>query len=137
MSSRPDSTRRSIHFQTSYFSDPWTLPSPTSSDEGQLHAGMDMPLSTSEIAYQSIINSSIDPNPGTSQIDEEDLVLRSIWATSLSCSQYFLDETLPSDEAILKSMNGSKAQEAPKLSECFWGWPIMDDLDLHVRHADQ
>ena len=23
-----------------------------------------------------------------------------------------------------------KAQEALKLSECCWGWPIMDDLDL-------
>jgi hypothetical protein len=23
-----------------------------------------------------------------------------------------------------------KAQEALKLSECGWGWPVMDDLDL-------
>jgi hypothetical protein len=27
-----------------------------------------------------------------------------------------------------------KAQEALKLSECFWGWPIMDDLDLGSIH---
>ena len=24
----------------------------------------------------------------------------------------------------------SKSQEAPKLSECCWGWPITNDLDL-------
>jgi hypothetical protein len=27
-----------------------------------------------------------------------------------------------------------KAQEAPKLSECGWGWPVMDDLDLGWIH---
>jgi hypothetical protein len=27
-----------------------------------------------------------------------------------------------------------KAQEAPKLSECCWGWPVMDDLDLGWIH---
>ena len=34
MSSRPVLSMRSIPFCTSYFSDPWTLPSPTSSCEG-------------------------------------------------------------------------------------------------------
>jgi hypothetical protein len=27
-----------------------------------------------------------------------------------------------------------KAQEAPELSECCWGWPVMDDLDLGCIH---
>jgi hypothetical protein len=27
-----------------------------------------------------------------------------------------------------------KAQEAPKLSECCWGWPVTDDLDLGWIH---
>jgi hypothetical protein len=27
-----------------------------------------------------------------------------------------------------------KAQEASKLSECGWGWPVMDDLDLGWIH---
>jgi hypothetical protein len=58
MSSRPVSTGRSIPFRTSYFSDPWTLPSPTSSCEGQLHAGMAMPLSAAEIVYQVVLDSS-------------------------------------------------------------------------------
>jgi hypothetical protein len=108
MSSRPASTGRSIPFRTSYFSDPWTLPSPTSSGEGQLHAGMAMPLSAVEIAYQVVLDSSVDPDPVTSPTDEEDPVLRPVWATSSSCSHDFLDETLPSDEAILEAMNGSE-----------------------------
>jgi hypothetical protein len=27
-----------------------------------------------------------------------------------------------------------KAQEALELSECFWGWPVTDDLDLGWIH---
>jgi hypothetical protein len=30
-----------------------------------------------------------------------------VWATSFSCSHDFLDETFPSDEAIIEAMNGS------------------------------
>jgi hypothetical protein len=99
MSSRLVSTGRSISFRTSYFDDLWTLPSLTLSCEGQSHAGMAMPLSTTEIVYQVVLDSSADPDPVPSSTDEEDL----IWATSLSCSHDYLDETLPSD----KAMNGS------------------------------
>jgi hypothetical protein len=74
----------------------------------QLHDGMAMPLSTVEIVYQVVLDSSVDPDPVTSQTDEEDLVLRPVWATSLSCSHDFLDETFPSDESILEAMNGSE-----------------------------
>jgi hypothetical protein len=34
-------------------------------------------------------------------------VSRPVWATSLSCSHDCLDETLPSDEAIIEVMKGS------------------------------
>jgi hypothetical protein len=44
MSSRLVSSEMSGPFHTSYFNDPWTLPSLTSSCEGELHAGMAMPL---------------------------------------------------------------------------------------------
>jgi hypothetical protein len=108
MSSKPTSTERSIPFRTSYFSDTWTLPSPTSSIEGHLHAGMAMPLSATEIAYQVILDSSVDPDLITLPTDEEDPILRPIWPTSLSCSHDFLDETFPLDEAILEAMNVSK-----------------------------
>jgi hypothetical protein len=108
MSSRLDSAERSIPFRNSYFSDPWTLPSMTSSIEGQSHDGMAMPLSAVEIVYQSILDSFAGPNPVTSQMDEEDPVLRPVWATSLSCSHDLLYETFPLDEAILEAMNVSE-----------------------------
>jgi hypothetical protein len=63
MSNRPVSTRRSIPFRTSYFDDPWTLPSPTLSSEGQSHGGMAMPLSVKEIMYRALLDSSVDPDP--------------------------------------------------------------------------
>jgi hypothetical protein len=106
MSSRLISSERSVPFRTSYFNDPWTLPSLTVSYEGRSHAGMAMPLLATEIAYQAILESSANPDPITSQTDEEDLVLKTVWATSLSCSHDFLDETFPSDEAIIEAMNG-------------------------------
>jgi hypothetical protein len=40
-------------------------------------------------------------------MDEEDHVLKPIWATSSSFSHDFLDDTLPSDEEIIEAMNGS------------------------------
>jgi hypothetical protein len=82
MSSRPISSERSIPFRTSYFNDPWTLPSSTTSCEGQLNYGMAMPLSVGEITYQYVLDSFIDLDPVTSQIDEEDHVLEPVWATS-------------------------------------------------------
>jgi hypothetical protein len=105
MSSMPASVERSIPFRTSYFSNPWTLPSLNSSIKGQSHVGMAMPLSTTKISYQAILDSYADPDHVPSQTVKEDPVLRPVWATSLSCSHHFLDETLPLDEAILEAMN--------------------------------
>jgi hypothetical protein len=67
---------------------------------------MAMPLSTAEIEKQVVLDSSVDPNLITLSTDEEDHVLKPVWATSLSCSHDYLDETLPSDEANIKAMNG-------------------------------
>jgi hypothetical protein len=75
MSSRLVSSKRVVPFRTSYFNDPWTLPSSTTSCEGWSHARIPMPLSTTEITYQVILDSSVDLNPITSQKDEEDLFL--------------------------------------------------------------
>jgi hypothetical protein len=107
MSSWPVSTGRSIPFHTSYFDDLWTLSSLTSSCKGQSHAGMAMPLSTTKIVYQVVLDSFVDPDPVPSSTDEEDLVSRPVWATLLSCPHKFSDGTLPSDEAIIEAMNGS------------------------------
>jgi hypothetical protein len=67
-----------------------------------------MPLSTSEIVYQVVLDSFVVPDPITSQTDEEDPILKPVWATSSSCSHEFLDENFPSDEAIIEAMNGSE-----------------------------
>jgi hypothetical protein len=37
-------------------------------------------------------------------MDEEDPVLEPVWAVQSSCSHDFLNDTLPSDEAILEAM---------------------------------
>jgi hypothetical protein len=108
MSSRLILLERSIPFLTSYFNDPWTLPSLIDSCKGQLHAIMDLPLLAIDIAYQVVLDSSIDPNPITSQMDGEDLICKPMWATLSSCSHHYLDETFPLDEAIIESMNGSE-----------------------------
>jgi hypothetical protein len=100
MSSSPVSTGRSIPFHTSYFNDLWTLPSLTLSCEGQSHAGMAMPLSTSKIMYQANLDSSVDPDLVPSPTNKEDPVFRFVWATSFSYSHDFLDGTFPLDEAI-------------------------------------
>jgi len=49
MFNRLVSTGRSINFHSSYFSDPWTLPSSTSSCEGQPHTGIISPTSVSHV----------------------------------------------------------------------------------------
>jgi hypothetical protein len=69
---------------------------------------MAMPLLIAEITYQAILDSSSNLDPVPLQMVEEDPVPRPTWATSLSCSHDFLDETLPSDKAILEAMNVSK-----------------------------
>jgi hypothetical protein len=74
--------------------------------EGKSHTGMEMPLSAIENAYQVVLNTTIDPNLFSSQTNKEDLVLEPVWATQSSCSHDYLDDTLPSDEAILEAMNG-------------------------------
>jgi hypothetical protein len=106
MSSRLALTGRSIPSHTSYFSDLWTLPSLNLSFEGQLHFGMAMPLSAATIMYQFSLDSFIDPDHVPLRTDEEDPVLSLVWTTLLSCSHYFLDGTFPSDEPIIKAMNG-------------------------------
>ena len=62
MSSRSTSSMRFVPFHTSYFNDPWTLPSSTASFEGQSHTRMAMPLSVEEIAYHAFLDSYVDPD---------------------------------------------------------------------------
>jgi hypothetical protein len=47
-------------FPTTYFDDPWTIPSPSSRMEGIWHHGMDMPLSMTEVVYYRIQQACTD-----------------------------------------------------------------------------
>jgi hypothetical protein len=76
--------------------------------EDQSHYGMAMPLSTKNIVYQVILDSFADQDPITSHSNEEDPILEPMWATFSSCSHECLDDTFPSDEAIIEAMIGSK-----------------------------
>jgi hypothetical protein len=106
ISSRYSLPMRSIHFRTSYFNDPWTLTSLTMSCKGQSHIGMEIPLSLTEVPYQDILNTIVDPDPFSLQMDEEYLILDPVWVTQSSCSHELLNDTLPSKEAILEAMYG-------------------------------
>jgi hypothetical protein len=68
---------------------------------------MAMPLSVVYIAYQFVLDSSIDLDPIALPTDEEDHVLKPMGGTLLSCSHDFLNETFPSNKAIIEAMNGS------------------------------
>ena len=69
---------------------------------------MAMPLLAKNIPYQAVLDSFFDHDPVTSLMDEDDPILRRVWATSSSCPHDCLDGTFPSDEAILEAMNGSE-----------------------------
>jgi hypothetical protein len=69
---------------------------------------MAMPLLVEEISYQAILDSFVDHDHVPSRMVEEDLVLRPVWATSLSYLHDFLDETFPLDKAIIEAMNFSE-----------------------------
>jgi hypothetical protein len=75
--------------------------------EGQSYIEMEIPLSVTYIAYRVVLDSSADLVPVSSQKDEEDPILKPVWANSSSFSHDFLDDTLPSYDAILDAINGS------------------------------
>jgi hypothetical protein len=66
ISRRSSLSIRSIPFRTSYFNNPWTLPYSTMSYEGHSHIGMEFSLSTEEVVYQDIINTTTDLDPFSS-----------------------------------------------------------------------
>jgi hypothetical protein len=98
----PDQPKAAIFqvasFKTSYFEDPWTLPSPSASMEGVGNLGMAMPLSIVEVAYNIVQQASTNPDLAPPQ--ELDPVLEPIWAQDSLTTQDPLDLVFPSDEAI-------------------------------------
>jgi hypothetical protein len=69
-------------FFTTYFTDPWILPSPSATMEGTRHPGMSMPLSVAEVAYSLVQQASTNPDPTPAQ--EFDPLLSLFWLKVLS-----------------------------------------------------
>jgi hypothetical protein len=91
-------------FRTTYFNDPWILPSPSDTMEATGHAGMSSPLSAAEVAYSMVQQTSATPDPIPTQ--ELDPLLEPIWAQNSLVDTDSLDLVLPSDEAIIEAMTG-------------------------------
>jgi hypothetical protein len=89
-------------FRTTYFNDPWILPSPSAMMEGIGHPGMSIALSTVEVAYSLVQQASADTDPNPTQ--ELDPILEPIWAQVSLANTDSLGLVFPSDEEIIKSM---------------------------------
>ena len=78
--------------------DPWVLPPPHESK---------IPLSTVEVAYQDITQTTVDPIPYPLTLSEDlEEVYLPAWAENSLHSTDYLDMVLPSNEAILEAMCG-------------------------------
>jgi hypothetical protein len=66
---------------------------------------MEMPLSKTKVAYHAILDTTVDPDPSSSRMDEVDPVIEPVWGAQSSCSHDFLNDTLPLDVAILEAMS--------------------------------
>jgi hypothetical protein len=91
-------------FRTTYFQDPWTLPSPSATMDEIGQAGMATPLSATEVAYSLVQQASATPDPILAP--ELDPLLEPIWAQDSLVNTDSLDLVLPSDEAIIEAMTG-------------------------------
>jgi hypothetical protein len=89
-------------FRTTYFEDPWILPSPSATMDETGHSGMSMPLSAAEVAYSLVQQASATPDPTPAQ--ELDPLPEPIWAQGSLATTDLLDLVLPSDEAVIEAM---------------------------------
>jgi hypothetical protein len=89
-------------FCTTYFEDPWILPSPSAPMDETGLSGMSMPLSSTEVVYSLVQQDSANTDPTPAQ--ELDPLLEPIWAQGSLANIDFLDLVLPSDEAVIEAM---------------------------------
>jgi hypothetical protein len=90
-------------FCTTYFEDPWILPSPSAMMDETRHYSMSMPLSTAEVMYSLVQQASTNPDP--TPAPELDPLLEPIWAQGFLATIDSLDLVFPSDEAVIEAMN--------------------------------
>jgi hypothetical protein len=93
-----------LSFRTTYFHDPWNIPSPSTSMKEIGHSGMAIPLSMIEVAYNIVQQASSDPDLTPPQ--ELDPVLEAIWAQGSLAITIFLVPVVPLDEAIIEALTG-------------------------------
>jgi hypothetical protein len=89
-------------FRTTYFTDPWILPSPSTMMDETGHSGMSMPLPVAEVAYSLVQQAST--NPDLTPAQELDPLPEPIWAQGSLATTDSLDLVLPSDEAVIEAM---------------------------------
>jgi hypothetical protein len=89
-------------FRTTYFQDPWILPSPSATMDVTGHAGMSMPLSVAEVAYSLVQQASTTPD--LTPAPELDPPLEPIWAQGSLANTDSLDLVLPSDKDVIEAM---------------------------------
>jgi hypothetical protein len=99
-------------FCTTYFDDPWILPSPSATMDEAGHPGMSMPFSTTKVEYSLVQQASANTDPTPAQ--ELDPLLEPIWAHGSLANTDSLDLFLPYDEAVIEAMTSpDKAWEDP------------------------
>jgi hypothetical protein len=89
-------------FRTSYFNDPWILPSSLTSMEGIRHPRMAIPLSPIEFAYSIVQKTSANPDLAPPQ--ELVPVIEPIWPQESLTAYEPLDLVFPSDKVIFEAM---------------------------------
>jgi hypothetical protein len=89
-------------FRTTYFEDPWILPSPLATMDETGHSSMLMPLSAAEVAYSLVQQALANPDPTPAQ--DLDPLLEPIWAQGSLANVDSLDLVFPSDEAVIEAM---------------------------------
>jgi hypothetical protein len=91
-----------LSFCTTYFKDPWILPSLLAMMDDTGHLSMSMPLFVAEVAYSLVQQASANTDPTPAQ--ELDPLLEPIWAQGSLTNFDSLDLVLPSDEAVIEVM---------------------------------
>ena len=87
-----------VPFRTSHMEDPWTLPSLSTSGEFSILAEIDIPLSTSMVAYQDNLGVPVESSASSSWIEEEDPYALPTCGVSPSHSHDDLDDICPLDD---------------------------------------
>ena len=75
-SGEASTSMRSVSFRTIHMEDPWILPTPSTLSEPIM---TNVLLPATMIAYQANLECVAEPNPSSSQMEEEDPYVLSAW----------------------------------------------------------